>query len=332
MAEPAYNREQTLSDSGNEVYTAPANTNAAPVSRVSGVRKEYRKKNNTTATAGQVGGAAVEGTGAVIQGASKVTGAASKGVTRAGAALSSTGVGAIVGVPMMAVGGAGSAVSKGGESVGRGIRKTGRSTRRASTKLKRSARARGHVSTRQLSPQQRMLNQNRMIRQTRAVNIDAPPSKKELKARLKIPSMILQVAGWGVGVIVAIFNSLFILFFAAYSSVEVAGWLAPFLSFGRAAIFRDTGAAAQGSAEFAYLIAPEKFMSWMAIAWFIGFIVAAIFLFVAYRVMEGRGAHGRNSAIKESLFLAALVGCFIPFANIWPWTNHWVKHVAKHPE
>lgn len=310
MAEPAQNFDETGEYVGDETYNEPANTNAAPVSRVSGVRKEYRKKNNKTATAGQVGGAAGEVAGATVQGTSKVVSTTGKGVTRAGAALSSTGVGAVVGVPLMAVGGTTTAVGKGGEAVGKGIKKTSRSVRRTSTQAKRRSRFQRQARLGRLNPQQQALER---VRQTRVANIDTPPSNRDLKRRLKLPSIILRIVGYIFGFVTAIFNFFFVFFGFAYYIVDRGESLVSVFG-----IDIDLGA--------------NDLLGWTAMMLFLGFVTACIFVFVAYRVMAGKGAQPRNSARKEGLFLTALVMCFVPFANMYPWINHWVKHVAKHPE
>lgn len=158
--------------------------------------------------------------------------------------------------------------------------------------------------------------------------------KEEVKAKVKSRARYLLIIGWIVGGIVAVFNTLFILFYSAFSAVENdgAGTVTGVWRLATGFITGNASRAGEGAAILGYSYYADAFLGLMAWSWFMGCIFAVLFLFFALDVLSRTGAKTTNKSIKESLFLAAFVAAFVPFANVWPWANTWIKYVAKHPE
>ncbi len=350
MAEPAgqfnsfpeYNDQEadfgvTAEQAANINNEPQGTSNVIPfVSRTSNVQKNYKPVPNqkdlssrvkSVGTAAQVTGVATQGAGVAVQGTGKVVSVTGRGMTRAGAALSSTGVGAIVGVPLTATGAVAMGAGRGLEAGGKGIKKSGAKITRQGTRLKQASRAAEGMSTRKFIAQNATVRyrNNPVLRQRLNRLILANTEEDVDKAKIKSRARFLVIIGWIFSFPIVIFNGLFIYLFNAWNEVQDGGvW-----DIAKSAVTLNLDEAA---IKTVYYFNSDMLMGFMVFCWAAGFTLAAIFLFMTIKVLSGAGAQTKNTAVKEGLFMVALIAAFMPLANVWPWTNSLVKHVAKHPE
>ena len=196
----------------------------------------------------------------------------------------------------------GAPIAVAGTAAGTGMSATGKGVKRAGRVINRT----GRMSRRDIKQQER-----RGERRVGASPLTQPPTRLPSvtdipilggmisKHRAKQRSLMFRIASLGIAIIVAILNGLMVAAFGGGAVASIFG-------------------------------APETAVGLIAIFWFFSALIPAQFLLIALGMMKKvANPHG---AMKELMFMGAFIMCFVPFANVFPWSWWWLKRLGNHPE
>lgn len=279
----------------------PPSNATTPISRVPGVRREYRinadnRRNRgdsrTERVAKRGTRATLKTTGGVVQGGGTVVKTGGSTAMRAGAAMSSTGVGAIVGVPLMVAGGAAYGAGTAAKAVGKVVSKSGD-----------------------------------------LISIDEGTKKPS-----KIGVFTVKFLKWMSITIIFAWQAVCFALFAAAFAIQAAAqggsntgfwdkiWGGDFKGAVQD-VLQNVAAAAFGE-DFAVSLAVGAWGISLAVTWF--FLFSCLLVLLMQKWAHVSNIKPLNTSKKEMLFVVALVFYALPGAQVVPWGWFWLRHLQKH--